>query len=49
MSLSTWLNMKRPPSCEGTLPKTADIVFAACFRHQIYEREHVRALLDEFA
>jgi hypothetical protein len=27
----------------------ADIVYAACFRHQVYERAHVRALLGEFS
>lgn len=27
----------------------ADIVYAACFRRRVYERAHVRALLDEFA
>ena len=27
----------------------ADIVYAACFRHGVYERTHVLALLNEFA
>ena len=27
----------------------ADIVYAACFRHRVYERAHVRALLGEFS
>ena len=27
----------------------ADIVYAACFRHRVYERTHVLALLNEFS